>query len=221
MSGQFSENIYQAAGDYLWMLSRDYPQQGALNMVGDKYKLTRDMRQVLYRGISSETLADERNKKIGSVMPGDVVLIDTYNVLFTINNYLLGKPVFISNDGILRDAGEMRGRIVNKQLFNRAVELLLDQLKEWSGSSFILYLDEPVSYSGRFSVELSKDMVQMDIEGDARTVKSPDHELKHEKSDAICTSDSAIIDHYTGRVVDIPHFLLVKYFQPVFPSFRM
>ena len=190
-------------------------------MVGDKYKLTRDMRQVLYRGISSESLAEERNKKIGSVLPGDVVLIDTYNVLFTIHNYLLGKPVFISNDGILRDAGEMRGRIVNKELFNRAVELLLDQLKEWSGSSFILYLDEPVSYSGRFSIELSKDMVKMDIEGDARTVKSPDDELKREKSDAICTSDGAIIDHYKGRVVDIPHLLLVKYFQPVFPSFRM
>ena len=98
---------------------------------------------------------------------------------------------------------------------------MLDVLKEWDKASFVLYLDEPVSFSGRLSIELSKDMVQMDIVGDALTVQSPDYMLKHENSDAICTSDSAIIDHYSGRVVDLPRYLLEKFFQPNFPSFVM
>jgi hypothetical protein len=149
---------------------------------------------------------------------GDRVLVDAYNVLFTVNNYLLGKPLFISNDGLLRDAGEMRGRIINKPVFNRSVGLLLDSLKEWAGSTFILYLDEPVSNSGRLSVALSIDMAQMHIDGEALTVKSPDHMLKHEQSDAICTSDSAIIDFYSGRIIDLPRLLLEKNFQPEFPS---
>ena len=203
------------------MLSRGYPQQASLKLVGDKFMLTRDMRQVLYRGISAEKMAAQRNAMIGSIQQGDLVLIDTYNVLFTINNYLLGKPIFVSNDGILRDAGEMRGRILNKPVFNRAIGLLLEVLKEWEGASYVLYLDEPVSFSGRLSIELSKDMVQMDIDGEAFTVHSPDYMLKHESSDAICTSDTAIIDHYQGRVIDLPHYVLVKFFQPNFHSFVM
>ncbi len=221
MSNQFSGDLFDASKEYLWMLSRGYPQKASLKLVGDKFMLTRDMRQVLYRGISARSQAESRNKKIGSVSHGDVVLIDTYNVLFTVNNYLLGKPLFISNDGLLRDAGEMRGRILNKSLFSRAIDLMLDVLKEWGRATYILYLDEPVSFSGRLSIELSKDMAEMDIDGEALTVRSPDHMLKHESSNAICTSDTAIIDHYHGRVIDLPRYLLEKYYQPNFPSFVM
>lgn len=219
MKNEFSDELLRAAKEYLWMLSKGYPQKSSLKLVGDKFMLSRDMRQVLYRGISAGDQAAARRKMIGSVKQDDLVLIDTYNVLFTINNYLMGKPLFISNDGMLRDAGEMRGRILNKPVFRRAIGLLLDVLREWTGVTYVLYLDEPVSYSGRLSIELSKDMVQMDIDGEALTVKSPDHMLKHEHSDAICTSDSAIIDHYNGRIVDLPRFLLEKYFQPNFPTF--
>ena len=218
MKELINDNLLAAAREYLWMLTRGYPQKGSLKLVGDKFMLSRDMRQVLYRGVSSEKRAAERMKKIGSVREGDLVLVDTYNVLFTINNYLLGKPLFTSNDGMLRDAGEMRGRIINKPVFARTIGLLLDVLKEWAGTTFILYLDEPVSHSGRLSIKLSKDMVQMEIEGEALTVKSPDHMLKHEHSDAICTSDSAIIDHYPGRIIDVPRYLLEKFFQPEIPT---
>jgi hypothetical protein len=59
-------------------------------------------------------------------------------------------------------------------------------------------------------------MAEMGIEGDAFTVKSPDHMLKQEKSDAVCTSDGGIIDQYQGRVIDLPRFLLQHYFQTDF-----
>jgi hypothetical protein len=214
----FSDDLILAATEYQWMLSHGYPQKTSLKMVGDKFMLSRDMRQVLYRGIAAKDQAFRRLKMVGLPVKGDLILIDTYNVLFTVNNYLLGKPLFISNDGILRDAGEMRGRIVNKPVFSRSIDLFLQVLKEWEGITFMLYLDEPVSYSGRLAIELSKDMVQMDIEGEALTVKSPDHMLKHENSDGICTSDSAVIDHYFGRIIDLPRYLLEKYFKPEFPS---
>ena len=103
MGIQWVPDLFPAANEYLWLLSRGYPQKSSLKMVGDKFGLTRDMRQVLYRGISAEEKAKARRQRIGSVSPGEVVLIDTYNVLFTVNNYLLGSPLFISNDGLLRD----------------------------------------------------------------------------------------------------------------------
>ena len=98
---------------------------------------------------------------------------------------------------------------------------MLDILKEWRGATFVLYLDEPVSHSGRLSIELSKDMVQMEIDGEALTVKSPDHMLKSGRGDAICTSDSVIIDHFPGRVVDLPRYLLENIFQAKFPSLQL
>jgi len=218
MSSPFPDQFLHASEEYLWIISREYPQRAALKLVGDKFMLSREMRQVLYRGVVPVKTADARRKKIGNVRKGDLVLIDTYNVLFTVNNYLLGRPLFISNDGMLRDAGEMHGRILNKPQFSRSVSLMLDVLQMWPGATYIHYLDEPVSYSGRLSIELSKDMVQMEIEGDAHTVQSPDQMLKAEKSDAICTSDGGIIDQYEGRVIDLPRFLLEHYFQAGFPS---
>ena len=114
MNDLITDDLLTAAREYLWMLTRGYPQKGSLKLVGDKFMLSRDMRQILYRGICSEERAAERIGKIGSIRKGDLVLVDTYNVLFTINNYLLGKPLFISNDGMLRDAGEMReGSLIN------------------------------------------------------------------------------------------------------------
>ena len=217
MQAPISDKLLAAAKEYLWMLDHGYPQKASLKLVGDKFMLTRDMRQILYRGISASAEAEKRRTMIGPIQPGDLVLIDVYNVLFTINNYLLGKPLFISNDGILRDAGEMRGRIHNKTIFNRAIEMLLETLQSWNGATFHLYLDEPVSFSGRLSIELSKDMVQLGIEGEAWTVPSPDYTLKHERSDAICTSDTAILDHYHGNVVDLPRLALTNNFQTEFP----
>lgn len=217
MSKPFPGQMKQAAEEYLWILSKGYPQGPALKLVGDKFMLSRDHRQILYRGVAPAGQAAIRKEKIGEVREGDRVLIDTYNVLFTVNNYLLGKPLFMSNDGLLRDAGEMRGRIINKPQFSRSVSLMLDVLQIWRGASFIHYLDEPVSFSGRLSIELCKDMAEMEIEGDAFTVKSPDKMLMQEMSDAICTSDGGIIDQYEGRIIDLPRFLLKHFFQADFP----
>jgi hypothetical protein len=217
VSKPFSDQILQAAEEYLWMLSKGYPQKSALKLVGDKFMLPRDIRQVLYRGVVPAGRARSRISKIGSVKKGDLVLIDTYNVLFTVNNYLMGRPMFISNGGMLRDAGEMHGRIVDKPQFSRSVTLMLEVLQSWPKATYIHYLDEPVSFSGRLSIELCKDMMQMEIEGDAHTVKSPDQMLVKEKSDAICTSDGAIMDHYQGKVIDLPRFLLENNFQSEFP----
>ncbi len=218
MMNPFPESVTQAAREYSWFLTHGYPQKSSLKLVGDKFRLPGDLRQVLYRGIASSTDAGARRQKIGDIQPGDLVLIDTYNVLFTVNNYLLGKHLFMSNDGLLRDAGEMRGRIVNKPQFSRSVDMVLETIQGWNEVRVVQYLDEPVSYSGRLARELNEQMKHLGINGEAHVVKSPDRRLMDEKSDAICTSDSAIIDHYEGKVIDLPLQVLSRHFHPDFPE---
>jgi hypothetical protein len=60
-------------------------------------------------------------------------------------------------------------------------------------------------------------MVQLGIEGEAMTVPSADERLIEENADALCTSDSNIIDRTLGKIIDLPRFLLEKYFQAKFP----
>jgi hypothetical protein len=217
MMKPFPTTLKEAALEYFWMLSRGYPQKASLKLVGDKFNLNGEFRQVLYRGVAADKPAQSRRSKIGTVSPGDLVLIDTYNVLFTVNNYLLGKHLFMSNDGLIRDAGEMRGRIVNKPQFVRSVSLMLEVLQQWPGVSCIHYLDEPVSYSGELSRELSQEMTKMGIKGECHLHKNPDRMLILQDSDAICSSDSAIIDQYQGKVIDLPRALLESNFQADFP----
>lgn len=214
-SGQFR----LAAEDYLLFLDKGYPQSSVLKLVGDKFMLSRDQRQILFRGICQTEAAKERKLKAGGFEEGDRILVDTYNVLFTISNYFLGKQLFIGNDGYLRDVGEMRGRIKNKEMFTRAEKLMIETFKEWKKIEFRLYLDEPVPFSGRFAIKLSKTMAEEDIEGEAMTVQSADYPLKNEQSSGICTSDSAVIDRYGGKVIDLPRLILENYFKAVFPSF--
>jgi hypothetical protein len=101
---------------------------------------------------------------------GDHILVDTYNVLFTVSNYLLGKHLFLCNDGMLRDAGEMRGRIVNKAQFSRSVSLMLELLQGGRASrSFNTWMNPCRSAVGL--PELSKDMAEMGIKGEAFAVQ--------------------------------------------------
>ena len=82
MSNPLPGHLLQAAEEYLWMLSKGYPQGAALKLVGDKFMLPGALRQILYRGVVPNELALARHEKIGTIEKDDLVLIDTYNVLF-------------------------------------------------------------------------------------------------------------------------------------------
>jgi hypothetical protein len=43
MSNAFLDHVRQGAEEYLWILSKCYPQKSALKLLGDKFMLPRDM----------------------------------------------------------------------------------------------------------------------------------------------------------------------------------
>jgi hypothetical protein len=85
-----------ACRDYQYLLDRGYPETGSVKLVGDRYRLAKNDRNILYRGVSSNQTSQIRREKLVHGISGDVVLlIDGHNVLFTIVNYLTGHPVFL------------------------------------------------------------------------------------------------------------------------------
>lgn len=210
---KLGELFRAAARDYFYLLNRDYPERPILKVIGDRYRLSRNQRQILFRGIASQANARSRKAKIRRDIRGEKIYIDGYNVLLTVMNYFLGKMVFIANDGILRDVGENYGSIRDKDVFERAVDLLLDWLKT-EGSDFLtIYLDSPVSHSGLHMKEMEQKMAGLAINGAVVLARSADYELKRKTDGMIATSDSIIIAVSPCPVVDLARHALESKFS--------
>src|SRR5512145_134791 len=104
-SSLLTDSFSQACTDYFYMVDHHYPERSVLKLVGDRYLLSGDQRTVLYRGISSLKRSSLRNAFLTKDTGGKQLIVDGYNVLFTLLNYRLGKITFVSTDGIVRDAG--------------------------------------------------------------------------------------------------------------------
>lgn len=198
-----NKSFEDAASDYSLLLNKQYPETPTLKLVGDHYRLTGLQRTVLFRGITSQDKTASRKTKTSDDIKGKKLYVDGYNVLFTIMNYLLGKTIFIGNDGILRDAGAVYGKIEDEAFFYKAVDLLYAFIKDSGVQSVIIYLDSPVSNSTLHLEELEKRMSKVGIDGKIVLAKPADGELKKVSEGMIATSDSGIIDATGCKIFDL------------------
>ncbi len=208
-----SEEFLNGVRDYYYLINRNFPEKGTLKLVGDRYRLNGDQRTILYRGITSEKKAKQRKNRLMADICDRYLLIDGYNVLFTILNYRLGRITFISNDHIVRDAGSLHGKIREESLFVESLDILFDFFAECRPAFVHFYIDSPVSLSNFHSRMIKEKIMHNNLSGDCEIVKSPDQCLKKNKEGIIVTSDSVIIDKTSNHIIDIPHLVLKSRFQ--------
>lgn len=203
------DDFRHALDDYFLLMNNGYPEKGSLKLVGDRYRLSTDLRMVLYRGISPRIKAIGRKQRITN-SPGDTLIIDGYNVLFTLLNYRLGRFVFISNDGICRDAGSQFGKIREESLFLDCTSILFEYLLKFRKTAIIIYLDSPVSLSKKHKDVLLKMAVRQMSNLEVILAKSADHSLLSNTSGVLATSDSEVIDNSENPILDIPKIIIEK-----------
>jgi len=218
MKNLLTDAFKQAARDYSFLLDNGYPERPTLKLVGDRYRLTHPQRTVLFRGMTSTGNARSRQSKITREPKGKKLYVDGYNVLFTIMNYLLGKTVFISRDGFMRDSGGTYGGIEDETFFYKAVDLLFDFIKAIEVKPVIIYLDLPVSGSASHKNELERRMRRAEIEGEVVLAKPVDAQLKGKTDGIVATSDSGIIDAVDCRIFDLARRCLEKNYEPDIPD---
>ncbi len=212
-----TEPFIHAVKDYFFLINKKYPEKETVKLIGDRYRLTGLQRTILFRGITSKKKSLNRKSKLTKNLKEKKLYLDGYNVLFTIMNYMLGKTIFIGNDGILRDAGEGYGKIENENFFYKAMDLLLDVIRTTEVESVYVYLDDPVSNSDFHMQEFKKKMEQRTIEGEVFSVKFADRELTCKKNGVIATSDSEIIDTTPCPIIDLARNVLeTKYRITIF-----
>jgi hypothetical protein len=194
-----------ALTDYYYLLNKNYPEKETLKLVGDRFRLTGVQRTILFRGITSEKNISIRKSKQIPIedLKGKGLHIDGYNVLFTLMNYLLGKMVFVSNDGILRDSGGAYGKIKKEEIFYQAASALMDFMRQRNIENITICLDQPVSNSQSHVIRIEKKMQEEKIKGEVRLLQSVDNRLKQIKDGVIATSDSEIIDHTDSKILDL------------------
>jgi hypothetical protein len=213
MNEIFSDNFKQAIRDFSYLIENEYPRKAILKLIGDRYLLNKAQRTLLNRGIMKKKDVAERYKKKIQSIKNSKLFIDTYNVLLIISNYLLGRIVFISTDGFIRDAGETHGKINRDKVFMRSVEYLMDYLETERPSKIVFYIDNPVSYSGDLAEHLRKCLKGKKLDGEAIVVNNPDKELVLQKEGIIATSDSEVMNGTTCRICDLAALVLNSRFQ--------
>ena len=192
------------AEDYLWLLDRGYPDGPSLKLIGDRYRLGRSKRNILRRGISPSSEAGARRVLLTRDVRERSLAVDGHNVLLTIANYLAGRPVFLANDGLLRDDGALHGRVHNSDVMNHSVDLLRDALTASRAASVCIVLDRPVSHSGELAgairVALGPGFAGRLA---VRLEDSADGALRRADAEVISSADSAVIDAAGKPIYDL------------------
>jgi hypothetical protein len=213
MNEIFSDNFRQAIWDFSYLIENEYPRKAVLQLTGDRYLLTRAQRTLLNRGIMRKRDAIDRYKKTINSIRDSRLFIDTYNVLLIISNYLLGRIVFISTDGFIRDAGETHAKIIRDNVFMRSVEFLIEYLGNEKPSEIVFYVDNPVSYSGDLAEQLRERLREKELKGEVNVVNNPDKELILQKDGIIATSDSEVMNGTKCRICDLAAMVLKSRFK--------
>ena len=203
----------QAIRDYSLLLEKQYPRKQVLKLVGDRYLLGKPQRTMLNRGVFLSRDVNSRRSKIAADIRGRILNIDTFNVLFSIANYLLGRLVFISNDGFVRDAGETYDKLRTHEKFFDAIELVMEYLSAAGPSAVNFYIDRPVINSDQLAGRLSQHIAGSLFEGRVILCEKPDDEMVKLTEGVICTSDSVIMDETPCRLADIPYAVLSGKFK--------
>ena len=212
---QFTENFSQALQDYIFLLEKKYPEKTVLEMVSTRYSLNHFERSMLYRGITTQEIATRRKNKLITIeqLNNRTLHLDLFNVLFTIAAYLRGFPVYLANDGLIRDASESHGKGDWEVHLDKALDLIIEHLHEMEIRSVVIYLDNLLEFGLAIREKLLYMSKSPDPEIEIVTDPSPDHLVREAKEGIIATSDSTIIDKSTLPVYDLPAFIIRKSFN--------
>jgi hypothetical protein len=153
--------------------------------------------------VSSDLAASRKGKRITvNELRDRTIAIDGYNALITVESLIVGAPVYLCDDGFLRDTRGIFRRYRSSDHTNLALSEILSILKESGVGRAEVLLDQQISKSGELAAKIREMMASFEVPGCAKTAKDVDKRLKLTTS-PVATGDGAIIDA-VSEAVDLP-----------------
>ena len=201
-----------AAYDFYFLLTRKYPRDLSLEIVGNRYGLTKKEREVLKRGIHPQKEAlTRRGKQFKTASWSNrTITIDGHNVHITLESIFLDKILVLANDGPLRDISGVSGSFRATEITVYVIETLYKFFKEYPPKRLVILFDSPISKSGELAKLYRQTLSKLSIPIKSQAVPVPEKVFDYE-STIVASSDSHVID--LSRIwLDLPR-LIVDHFD--------
>jgi len=198
----------KGAEDLRYLLGRGYPRKNSLELIGNRYSLRKDQRDLLHRGVFSPEDAARRREKLLQVegVEGSYLAVDGYNVLITVEAALCQKSLVVADDGFIRDISGVSSAYKMRDVTVRTIDLIMEILNRSRPRRVVFLFDSPISKSGRLAGYVADRLREAGLAGEARAVKVPERILIGYDG-VVATSDTAIIDR-VEKVVDLAGYII-------------
>ncbi|HIH87190.1 MAG TPA: DUF434 domain-containing protein [Methanosarcinales archaeon] len=191
----------KAITDIRYLLDRGYPGKGAITFVCNHYQLDIKWRYVFTRVVfGRDTIKSRKEKTVKCEdLKGEVVLVDGYNVLIGVESALKGEPVYLCDDGFLRDTRGVFRNYRCSGLTERAMDEILGVLRGVGPFRVEFLFDSQISKSKEMARWVENKLEDVGLEGSAGTSRHVDYDLK-QSNGIIATADGSIIDEVAKAV---------------------
>jgi hypothetical protein len=186
--------LRKAQEEVEWLLNRGYKIGSVIELIGGHYQLSARQRTALLRAASSSLQVEKRKLKLlpYSAAKDGGINIDGFNLIITLEVALSGGVLILGNDGTIRDLAGLRGtyRVIDKT--DKALNLICRLLSELNVPYVKIFLDAPVSNSGRLKTRIYEHSLKWRLPVEVELVPNADPVLS--KLERVVTSDSIILD---------------------------
>ncbi len=191
------------------LLSKGYKRSSAVRFVADRYRLCRRDRLALFRCVYPEGVAETRLLKLvpAEDLRGATISIDGFNILRTVHAALHGRPLYLCDDGFVRDISTG----LRKPKFGDLVDclgLVMPCICDLGLSFAVFVYDRPVSRSGDLSKKTEELMSARGVPGTSKTSMRPDSDILS-CGDVVATSDSVVIER-ASKCFDLGGYVVSK-----------
>ncbi len=187
--------LREVAKDLRYLLDRGYHLEPALRFLANRWALNALEREILKRAVFPSKEARKRKKKIVSLerVRGKTLFIDGHNVLITVESGLLGHPVFLADDGLVRDARRLSRRFRPSATSSQALEAMFQVLEKSSPQEIVFFLDRPLSRSGELAALIREGLRERGLKGRVELIEAADQKLK-EGVPLLASADAPLVD---------------------------
>lgn len=207
--------LKKASRHIAYLINEGYSLKSASTFVGNHFLLSERQRLAIARSVATKKqLADRKNKcKSLKDIGNQIVWIDGFNQIITLEVMLNHSPLFYGMDTAVRDLAGLRGTYKMIEETDQAITMMFDTLKSVHVRRAEILLDKPVSNSGRLKMKIAEIGESYPFEINIEIIKDVDKTLYGK--DNVVTSDGIILDQCHSWFNMVEHCLAKANVSPL------